>query len=110
MAAMDEKLLHSLREVFQAVATMKPLWNGRLNCRHGQLARMAFVVRDARLELNRLSYHELSDAERKTLDDFSGRLEETAAGRLSPQPLPGKAKEALAAFGWAASEEDAPAN
>jgi hypothetical protein len=97
---MDESLLRSLREVFETVSRMEHLADGYSEVPYDELAKLAFVVHDARLELNRLFRDELTQAQRKALGDFSHRLDATARDQLSSQLLPQKAKEALAAFGW----------
>jgi len=67
-----------------------------------ELARMTHLVRDARLELTRLHWEELTDPQRETMHEMERRLDATARDMLSPEPLPRKAMEALAAFGWPA--------
>lgn len=88
----DPELLQQLRTAFAAIATRE--------VPNEELALLAHSVRDAILELNRLSHDDLTPEQWKLCSDMEHRIRETAKGKLSLQPLPALAVRALAAFGW----------
>ena len=97
----EESHLIALRDVFESVAETEQLADWRAcEVPAGELARMAHIVRDARLELIRLSWKELTEKQREIMHDMEVRLDGAARGSLSPEPLPRKAREALVTFGW----------
>jgi hypothetical protein len=97
---MNDLILKQLRNALRAVAGMDGLEDRRAELPREELGGLAFAVRDASLELSRLHWDELTVQQRTALGDVTHRICATADGQLSPQPLPAKAREALAAFGW----------
>ena len=96
----DDPIFAQLRNALREVAGMEHLADHRAKWKREELGRLAFAMRDASLELNRLHGDELTHQQRAALGEISHRICATAAGQLSPQPLPAKAQETLAAFGW----------
>jgi hypothetical protein len=70
-----------------------------------QVERLAFDVRDCRLQLMREHGNELSGEQLRALQQLDFRLDGIRDGLLSWGAVPGLARQALVAFGWPESNK-----
>ncbi|HEX6960603.1 MAG TPA: hypothetical protein VF175_01955, partial [Lacipirellula sp.] len=70
----DDPIFAQLRNALREVAGMEHLAAHHAELKGEELDHLAFAVRDASLELNRLHWDELTDQQRAALGEISHRI------------------------------------